>query len=129
MARETVGASSPPLLSFPVSLPASRLLLRGLGLFSSFLHKNVWGKAKREASILGGISIFELVSCRQPSASLPGKAEGSVPEEGLWASAPRVVGRGVLSFSPALPCTLSLLAPVIGFSHVSAFLLFLKSDL
>ena len=65
----------------------------------------------------------------RPQLPSLGKLKVLFQEEGLWASAPRVVGRGVLSFSPALPCTLSLLAPVIGFSHVSAFLLFLKSDL
>lgn len=111
MARETVGASSPPLLSFPLSLPASRLPLRGLGLFSSFLHKNVWGKAKREASIQGGISIFELVSCRPPSASLPGKGEGSVPGRGSPGVCPQGCGKGCSEFLPGTALHAQLIGP------------------
>lgn len=130
MAWETVGAFSPSLLCFPLPLPASRFQLRGLGQFSSFLHKNAWGKAKRKVSILGGISIFELLSCRPSSASLPVKGEGSLPGRGSPGVCPQRRGKGCPEFLPGT----ALYPQLVGPCHwvLPLFCLpasFLKSDL
>ena len=105
------GGLLPSPAFFPTVTSSLQASAQGSGLFSSFLHKNVWGKAKREASILGGISIFELVSCRPPSASLPGKGEGSVPGRGSLGVCPQGCGKGCSEFLPGTALHAQLIGP------------------